>query len=43
MEGKRMGVVQDLLFLYIVFNCVMGSFACFWSLSLIISLNGLSV
>lgn len=27
-----MSVVQDLL-LYIVFNCVMGSFACFWSLS----------
>lgn len=32
MEGKQMSVVQDLL-LYIVFNCVMGSFACFWSLS----------
>lgn len=33
MEGKRMVVVRDLLFLYIVFNCVMGSFACFWCLS----------
>lgn len=32
MEGKQTGVAQDLLFLYIVFNWVMGSFACFWSL-----------
>lgn len=31
MEGKQMGVVPDMPFLYIVFNCIMGSFACFWS------------
>lgn len=33
MEGERMGVERGLLFFYILFNCVMGSFACFWPLS----------